>query len=469
MAVSDDRAAVYARQSHGKERSIEEQEEIGGERCAEEGWPVAEVYIDRTSASRFARRTREDWPRLLADLEARRFGVLWIWESSRGDRDAEQWMGLLRRCRTSRVMIYVETHERLYDMARPRDWRTLADEGVDSHYESEKTSLRVQRDLRMNAAKGRPHGVTLYGYERIYDSRTRELVEQRGHPEQVPNVREVFRRFACGEPISCIEADFAGRGILSNNGRPFTRATIRQMLTNPGYIGKRRAGSTQADRSYTAEYDAVWPPIVDEATFWRVQRILGDPARKVTRPGRLKWLLSYLGRCGECGGHLSAAKDGQLYKCAEKSCTYISREQLDRFVTEWVIAYIEKYGKNALARGASSDKRAVEAQAEAEKLQAQLDDMAADLGLSARTLAIREAQLLPKIAAAQERARRASTPPVLADMITEADIRKAWHRAPLPAKRDVIKALVTVDVRKPAHRGQFVADRVAIRQIGSRA
>ena len=129
---------IVARQSHAKERSIEEQLEVGHARCEAEGWPVAEgaVYVDRVSASRFARQPREDWPRLLADLEAERLGGLWMWESSRGDRDPESWMGFLRRCRDTGTPIYVDTHERLYDIRIPRDWKVLADEGVDSAYES---------------------------------------------------------------------------------------------------------------------------------------------------------------------------------------------------------------------------------------------------------------------------------------------------------------------------------------------
>jgi hypothetical protein len=56
-----DAAAIYARQSHGKERSIAEQVSEGERDCAGEGWPVAGVYRDTTSASRFARAGR---PRL---------------------------------------------------------------------------------------------------------------------------------------------------------------------------------------------------------------------------------------------------------------------------------------------------------------------------------------------------------------------------------------------------------------------
>src|SRR2546430_17717621 len=113
-------------------------------------------------------------------------------------------MGLLRRCREHSVLIHVITHGRTYDIGNARDWRTLAEDGVDSAYESEKTSVRLKRAMAANAARGRPHGVTLYGYERIYDQHTRQLEVQRPDPRTSPVVREVFARGAGGDPLSRI-------------------------------------------------------------------------------------------------------------------------------------------------------------------------------------------------------------------------------------------------------------------------
>ena len=52
---------------------------------------------------------------------------------------------LLEDRRDRAVRIYVETHGRLYDMANSRDWRTLADDGVDNEAETNKTSERCGR------------------------------------------------------------------------------------------------------------------------------------------------------------------------------------------------------------------------------------------------------------------------------------------------------------------------------------
>jgi DNA invertase Pin-like site-specific DNA recombinase len=450
-------AAIYTRQSHGKERSIAEQEAAGREACETEGWHVREVYTDTVSASRFARQERPDWDRLLADLEAARFAVLVMWESSRGDREAETWLGLLRRCRDHRVLIHVVAHGRTYDMSRRRDWRTMADDGIDSADESWKISERVCRGLTANAHNGRPHGVTLYGYERIYDSRTRDLVEQREHPVQGPVVREVFAMAERGHPLSRIAADLNDRGIPAPKGGKWTRATVRQLLTNPAYIGKRRAGSTITSRKHTEEFGAIWSAIVDEAVYWKVQNLLSDPARKVTRPGRQKWLLSYLARCAECGAHLSVFRGGNLYGCSENGCTYIRRERLDVYVSWLAVAWVDRYGRDALTQGASGDKAVVEARAEAGRLRAELDALAANTTIELRYLEIRQAALLPQIEAAEKRARQASfqrgLPPGY--VFTEDDIWAGWEGAGLIAQRELVKALMVIRVRKPAYRGEF--------------
>lgn len=114
-------ALAYGRQSQGNDRSIVEQIESGRKRAAAEGWDILAEYSDRTSASRYATRARDDWARLLKALERPDADVLWLWESSRGDRKLSSSAGMLETFREHKVQIYVETHHRLYDMAIGRE------------------------------------------------------------------------------------------------------------------------------------------------------------------------------------------------------------------------------------------------------------------------------------------------------------------------------------------------------------
>jgi site-specific DNA recombinase len=463
----DTLAAIYSRFSKGYGNSIEEQEAEGRADCGSLGWGIYGVYSDAArSASRFATRERKDWARLLADLGARRFGILWLWEASRGDRDAPEWFQLLALCRIQAVRIHIRTHRRTYDMSVPRDWRTLADEGVDSAYESEKTAERIKRNVAANAAAGRPHGRTPYGYERIYDQRTKQLVEQRPHTGRAPNVVEIFTRIAKLEPVLAIGRDLMARGIPGPDGGGWSRVMIRNIASNPAYIGRR---------VWKGEViPGIWEPLVDEALFWRVQNVLNDPSRAHVRPTRARHLLSYVGTCDECGGPLTAVPRSSrpdLYSCDQKGCVAIREDWLDEHVSAVVIGILSREDVYQ-ASIAGEDKAVLEARAEADELQARLDEMAglvATNELTPRALAIAEAKARPRIRAAQERAAAAAVPLELRDLAGhQAEMPDLWDLMPLARKKQLLRVLIdggilTVKVRKPQPggvRGKFDPARV---------
>src|SRR6185312_12336277 len=116
------RAYIYGRQSQGSDASIDQQLEAGRDRADAEGWQVASEFRDGVSASRHSTRQRDDWPKLLAGVEAGHADVIWLWESSRGDRDLPRWALLLSSCRKAGVKLCIETHGgRVYDMKVPRE------------------------------------------------------------------------------------------------------------------------------------------------------------------------------------------------------------------------------------------------------------------------------------------------------------------------------------------------------------
>jgi hypothetical protein len=206
------------------------------------------------------------------------------------------------------INIHVTSHGRTYDLAHPRDWRSLAEDGVDSAYESEKTSQRIRRSMTANAVAGRPHGRCPYGYVRTYDPRTGALTGQAVDPETAPVVREVIRRIAASEPVSRVTADLNDRGVPSATGVQWSRAVVRKMALNPAYIGQRTHESET--------HEGTWEPLVSEADFYGARAVLTAPGRVGRRPGRTRHLLSYVGRCGVCDGPLGATR-ARGYFCSD--------------------------------------------------------------------------------------------------------------------------------------------------------
>ncbi|MCP4502681.1 MAG: recombinase family protein, partial [Deltaproteobacteria bacterium] len=125
-------------------------------------------------------------------------------------------------------------------------------------------------------------------------------------------------------------------------GQPIATQAILRMLANPMYIAKR-----ETDPGILI--DCIWPPIVDEALYWRVQKKLAanHEKRPTGRKSLRVYLLEGLVKCGACGGTMTYASAGGrggvkyfYYRCSQKhhtaqtACTVrdIPADALEEFV-----------------------------------------------------------------------------------------------------------------------------------------
>jgi DNA invertase Pin-like site-specific DNA recombinase len=313
--LTDLRAGMYCRVSQdrdGTEKSTEDQEAEGRRWAERQHVLLAEVYRDNDrSASRFATRQREDFTRMMADLAAGKLDVLWFWELSRSQRRLDVFAKLRDLSRDMGVLWVIR--DRVYDPGNYADMMTLGMLSVIGENESEMTSQRVLRGKASSAASGRPLGRVPYGYRRVYHPETRQLVRQEpdifdGDDKAVQDspagvVREIFDRIAAGDPVRRIVVDLNDRGIPSSTGGRWTHTVVLSTAKRRTYIGQ------QVHQGKVLEaVKAVWPPLIEPETFWAVQRVLSDPARRTSRPARARHLLSNQIRCAECGGRMRVAR-----------------------------------------------------------------------------------------------------------------------------------------------------------------
>jgi site-specific DNA recombinase len=460
------RAALYARVSKGNDgRSVSEQNEAGRIAAREHGWNLAAEYAESVSASRYTRRARPEWDRLQADISAGRFGAVILWESSRGSRRLTNWSAFLDSCRAAGTLIHVVSQGTTYDLGKPQDWKSLAGEGIDNVSESDKTSLRVKRAYAAAYTEGRPMGRTPYGYLRRYDPVTKAATQL---PDaNAPLVAEVIGRIAASEAISRIVASLAARGVLSPTGRPrWSRSSVIG-LVSVTYIGKRRVAG--------ALVDAGWEPLVSEETYWAAVRVLADPARKAQadgrggiRPGRARWLLSYLAHCGKCGAPLNVQmRRVPFYRCSSSAggCAYAPVEWLDWLVSAAIVAWCARPPIFAVLT-ASDDSESVSARGEAQSERERLAgfERAAVAGeISAESFATIARGIEARIAELERRAESAGVSPALRDLLRDAEqsddraaiIGQMWESMPLAVRRSVVRTLCDVTL---APAGEHAAD-----------
>lgn len=443
-------AVIYARVSEDdrrERRSVGEQEEECRNEATEEGWTVAKAFVDNDrSASRHARKARESYARLLSYLETEKVDILILWESSRGGRELEAWASLLNLCRRRGISIHVVTHHHTYDLDVSRDWRTLAEDGVDSAYESEKTRDRILRSVRAKAKTGQPHGKLLYGYRRTYDDRG-NFIAQVINEETAAIVREAARRVSEGEATRSIALDFNKRGIPSarEGEHGWSLSQIKRMVINPGYIGQRvHRGQVVGP--------AQWPAILDEKVYAVCVARLTDEKRKTCRDVSLKYLLSGIVRCGVCGGRMRAQKNRTHigYICHSRFCVSIRHERLDDFIKAMFFERLSRPDAAELLAPPQSDDEKAIAEQEADELKARLEGFYAQAAMgkiSPVGMASIESELLPEIEKAEWRARAVHVPPLLQRLIGPG-IEKRWEGLTIAQQREAVSLVMEIRLGK---------------------
>lgn len=468
------RAVVYGRESEGKSKSVDDQVDLGVEVVDEHGWTLAGTFDDGTGASRYSTKPRPGWTALLAELAAGRADVLVLWESTRGTRQLSETAALLDVCRERGVLVYVVSDERLYDPRKSRDYADLARAGVDAGYETDKLSERVLRGIGKAARTGRPaHGKVPYGYRRRRwterDPETGKLtsrIAQEPDPETAPVVRRVFAEVLRSVPLAAIARGLVDDGIAPpprrNDGgtAAWTRDRVRDLVRREAYAGyrvHRRQGRNGNGRGELLA--GGWEPIVTPEDWHAAQAVLDQPDRStVRRPGKAVHLLSMIAECHN-GHPLTVKKPGTSaarYVC-RAGCGGARQAPLDELVEAAVVEALADpriYGRLRQA-GETTDREVQAARDEAAALRARLDDYrerARRGAIDADDFAAISAGLKADLAAADERAERVSLPPALRPFLTPgADVEARWDAATVQARREVIRALVTVTVR-PAGR-----------------
>lgn len=458
MTVAD----LYVRKStKDKGRSLTSQEEESTADILAERWTLGRLFSDpELSASRYARKSRPDFDALVKHIEAGDCKILVLWEASRGSRRLSEWIDLLDSCRVGGILIRITSHHRTYDVRNRRDYRTLVEEGVDADDESARTSERVRRTLRSQAAVGLPFGRVTYGYKRIYNGRGQYL-ETVEHEDQAPIVREVARRLLKGNSATEIAKDLNRRGIATPHGDGAWSATqVSRMPTYPIYSGRRM----HLGEHVTA---GKWPVILDEVTWQRCVKMLKDPDRRSHRGTRLKYNLAGVAKCGRCGGLLrtGAVPGRRLYLCAGCGKVSVSAETFDGIIIPMVLDWARSHDLSFLYAAPADDPEALAARAEAEELTARLDahyERAATGELSAGGLVAMEKRLLPQIAAARRRAERAGGPTPLWEL-EGVDIVEEWDDLSVAIQRRIILGCSEIVVDPAVRGGRYFDTRRLVR------
>ena len=235
---------------------------------------------------------REDFERLLADLEAGLYDVVLAWHVDRLyrlDRDLARLISVLE----FRDVPVHTVQAGLLDLSTPSGRMSAKVHAAVATYEVENKRKRQLAETRQRAKAGELSG----GGTRPFGFNSDRLTI---NEEEAVLVKEAVARLLAGEGVRTIMGDWSRRGISTVTGRPWQASIFRKMM-----MSGRIAGWREHRGELVAE--AVWPGIISVEDVKVVRERLSNPARKTTAGGHVrKYTLTGLAVCGLCGKKLVA-------------------------------------------------------------------------------------------------------------------------------------------------------------------
>jgi site-specific DNA recombinase len=458
MSLVASRAGIYARISSDREqdglaigRQLEDCERVAAER----GWPVAERYIDQDMSAYDKRRVRPAYRRMLNDLRSGSIDAVIVYHLDRLHRQPRELEEFFDVCEAAGVddLACVTGRINLAESDGQFQARIL---GAVSKKASDDTSRRIRRKNDERAAAGKVAGGGTRAYGFAEDKRTIR-------PGEAAVIREAATRLLAGESVRSICVSLNERGEPTATGKQWTSQTLRRMLESPRISGQRiHRGEIVGP--------AEWPAIITPAETERIQALLSDPARRTAKTAR-NYLLTRLLRCGRCGATLVSRRNSRgtrRYVCASGpgfgGCgrIAINADHVEDATVEATLFRLDSPKLLASLQGRTDDPAAAEWQAEAERAQAQLDELAtayADQLIGLQEWLTARGAIEQRLQAARKKLATLNRVTALDGYLGNAtELRAEWPSLPLSRQAAIVAAVLDHAVIGPATPGRNTID-----------
>ncbi|MCW2545383.1 MAG: cassette chromosome recombinase [Frankiales bacterium] len=320
------------------------------------------------------------------------------------------------------------------------------------------------------ARSGHFHGQVPLGYRRVPPRRV--VVDD----QAAAVVQRIFARYDAGWSFAQIARDVAP--LLGTRTRP---TTIREILSNPAYLGKVRLRGEV--------YDGQHPALVEERLWHRVQQRLQRP-RLPSRTVQASHALAGLVRCGQEGcGLVMVRKPGRTRQGGRRvalvcqgmeihACPGVGapdEEQVQAAVLDEISALAQRLKADETERlerrraRAATRSLAKDLESQLSKIDQAVERLTLKLGedlitdrayaSAVETYELKRIRLVAELALAQE-----STAAPATVTVSEAEkIRRDWPRMSGPQRNRVLRSLMrSVEVLPAARHRQPVVERLRV-------
>jgi len=334
-APSLTRAAEYVRMStEHQQYSTENQGDVHRQYAAQRGMEIVRTYAD-SGKSGLRIDGRDALKQLIHDVESGNadFRAILVYDVSRWGRfqDADESAYYEYICRRAKIDVHYCAEQFENDGSPVSTIVKGVKRAMAGEYSRELSAKVFIGQCRLIELGFRQGGAPGYGLRRMLQDQsgapkgvlsrgeqksiqTDRVILVPGPPAEVDAVRSIYRLFLEeGKVESEIATLLNERGLLSDLGRPWTRGTIHQVLTNQKYIGNNiyNRVSFKLKKKRVINPPEMWiraasvfEPLVSTDQFREAQRIIGERSRRHTNDELLRHLRMLLEREGRLSGIL---------------------------------------------------------------------------------------------------------------------------------------------------------------------
>lgn len=335
------RAAEYVRMSTEHQKySTENQSDAIRSYAASQGMEIVRTYAD-AGKSGLRIEGREALQRLIQDVEhgTDDFDVILVYDVSRWGRfqDADESAYYEYICRRAGKQVQYCAEQFENDGSPVATIVKGVKRAMAGEYSRELSTKVFAGQCRLIELGYRQGGPAGYGLRRVLldelgnikaelkrgeqkSLQTDRVILAPGPDEEVQTVRWIYARFLKQKKTeSEIAAELNERGLETDLGRAWTRATVHQILTNEKYIGNNvyNRRSFKLKRKHVVNDPAMWiradgafEAIVEPKQFHKVQRIIEERNRRYSDDEMLARLTRLFQRHGYISGLVIDESDG---------------------------------------------------------------------------------------------------------------------------------------------------------------
>lgn len=306
--------AIYSRVSTSEQAeegySIDEQERLLTEWCKKMNYEIYKCYSDRGISGKSIK-GRPAMQELLKDAQEEKFNIVITWKISRIARDMLNLLEIIDILNRRRIAF--RSYSEQFETETPMGKFSLHMMGAVAELERNTISQNVKMGCLARARDGRWGGNRVLGYDIVpiegTENKKRKDTQLIINEKEAESVRLIFNEYSNGKGYKAITNKLNKLGYKTKKGNDFSVGSIRDILTNPVYIGKirynvRQDWSEKRRRAINPNpiiTDGIHEAIIDEGLWDKVQAIMESKKGKPSRIYDGEYPLTGILRCPKCG------------------------------------------------------------------------------------------------------------------------------------------------------------------------